>query len=98
MYLKLNDEFLNQYHIRKASSYNTNYYKLPFSIICDGYDYNVLCIVYDDASNEYRYSLCYDLEEDENLFVDSRYIIPSPANENYYKIDLDNYSKDMIWL
>lgn len=28
----------------------------------------------------------------------SRYIIPSAVDEECYKIDLDNYSKEMIWL
>lgn len=95
MYLKLNDEFLEQCHLKEESYYDDNYYRLPFTINCDGEDYNILRIVYDELTNEYRYSLCYELE---GLLIDSRYIIPSAVDEECYKIDLDNYSKEMIWL
>ena len=93
MILKFTDEFLDQYHIKEASCYNNNYYKLPFVINCDGEDYHILRIVCDEFSNDYEYSLCY---KDDDLYFDNRYIIPSFA-DGEYKLDLDKYSKEMEW-
>lgn len=93
MLIKLTDEFLDKYCIQEASSYNDNYYKLPFTINCDGNDYNILRIYYNEVANEYNYSICCD---DDNYFIDDRYIVPSCATD-VYEIDLNNYSKDYIW-
>ena len=93
MILQFTDDFLNQYHIKEVSCYNNNYYKLPFAIDCDGEDYYILRIVCDEFSNEYGYSLCY---EDDGLYFDDRYIIPSFADD-FYELDLDKYSKEMEW-
>ena len=94
MILKLTDEFLDKYHIKEFSKYDNNYYKLPFAITCDGDDYYILRIACDEFANEYGYSLCY---ENDGISFDNRYIIPSSAELDYYELDLDNYSKDMIW-
>lgn len=93
MLLKFTDEFLEQYHMKNISEYNDNYYKIPFTINCDGNDYTILRITCDEFSNEYNYSLCLD---DDTLPFDDRYIAPSFA-EGDYKLDLNNYSKDYIW-
>ena len=94
MLLKLNNEFLQQYHIKNKSKYNDNYYRLPFVIECDGNEYDVLHITCDEFANEYNYSLCYELED--NTLIDDRYVIPSFA-EGDYVIDLMNYSKTYDW-
>ena len=94
MKLILNDEFLNQYKIKTLSNYNDNYYELPFYIECDSCKINILHIRYDEASNEYEYSLG---DKCDDYVIDERFIIPSPANDDNYEIDLCNYSKQMIW-
>lgn len=96
MILKLNDEFLKNYHIKEKSCYNENYYRLPFYIECDGNDYNILHISCDEFANEYNYALCYDLEDEEKVFIDERHIVPSCADGDY-EIDLDKYSKEYEW-
>ncbi|MDU2670381.1 MAG: hypothetical protein E7C49_00065 [Clostridium sp.] len=96
MKLKLKDDFLDKYHIKDRSSYNNNYYRLPFYINCDGVDYNILHITCDEFSNEYNYALCYDLDNENDIFTDERYIVPSFAND-YYLIDFTNYSKEYEW-
>ena len=94
MVLKLTDEFLNQYHIKDKSCYNDNYYRIPFHIRCDDDDYNILRIECDEYSNEYQYSLCYELEGE---LESDRYIVPSHAERECYELDLSKYSKEMIW-
>lgn len=96
MILILNDEFLNQYHIKDKSCYNNNYYRLPFSIKCDGSTYRILHITCDEFANEYNYALCFDIDSEEDVFIDERYIIPSCAN-NFYELNLENYSKTYDW-
>lgn len=96
MILKLNDEFLNQYHIKEKSYYNDNYYRLPFYIECDNNNYNILHISCDEFANEYNYALCCDIEDYREVFIDDRYIKPSYA-DGIYEIDLDAYSKEYEW-
>lgn len=93
MKILLNDEFLNNYRIKDVSTYNNNYYKLPFNIECDSCKFNILHIKYEESSNEYEYSLCDDCD---GCMIDERFMISSSANDDYI-IDLCSYSKQMIW-
>lgn len=96
MKLKLTDDFLDKYHINDRSNYNDNYYRLPFYINCDGSDFNILHITFDEFANEYNYALCYDLDNENDIFIDERYIVPSFADGDYM-IDFTNYSKEYEW-
>lgn len=96
MKLILNDEFLNQYKIEDKSNYNDNYYRLPFNVDVDNHRFNILHITFNETSDENDYALCYDLVDEDDLFIDELYIAPS-YNYGEYEIDLDNYSKDYIW-
>lgn len=99
MELILTDEFLDKYHLKELSDYNSNYYKLPFRIkaeIQDEYSIcDVLHIECDEFSNECYYILGY-LDKDNN-FNEGVHVKPSSSFGNGYKLDFNNISKEMIW-
>ena len=99
MELILNDEFLDEYHIKEISDYNSNYYKLPFAIKIETEDeYNICDILYiecDEFSNEYCYILG-SLDKDNN-FNEGVHIAPSPSFRDSYNLDFNDINKEMIW-
>lgn len=92
MIIKLNDDFLDNYHIKSISCYNDNYYELPFTINYKNKDYKILHIVCDELTNEFNYSLCY-LEGNIGEVIDDIYIIPSSANNYCYELNLSNINE-----
>lgn len=99
MEIILTDEFLDEYHIKELSDYNSNYYKLPFQIKVKFEDQHKTCDVLhiecDEFSNEYYYILGY-LDEN-NDFKEEIHVKPSSSFHDGYKLNFNNINEEMIW-
>lgn len=84
MILKLKGENLKR--IDSISSYDNNYYWLPFEIN----NCNVLHESFDECSNEYQYSIGFKINNYEPMF----YFEPVVSE---FIIDLNTMNKECIW-